>query len=166
MPLISGKEIFIMAPRKPKFEYSIICDDIREEKGNKLTLVGMYQRDIFVPKFPFSFPKLCFVLSYTGIKGGDSFSMQLITPSGKQLGPTIKGVAQQGIKRSASFVALAMFSPLVVNEAGLHKMLVTFNDTDKSRKEIGFNINSTLSKSHFQVRLPTTHRWTRCYIPH
>jgi hypothetical protein len=129
-----------MPARKPKLEYAIICDDIREETGNKLSLIGMYQREIFVPKFPFPFPKLCFFLSYKNVKGGDSFSMQLKSPSGKQLGSTIKGAVPQGIKHTSIFIASAIFSPLVADGAGLYRLLVTFNDDEKNRREIEFDI--------------------------
>lgn len=38
---------------------SILCDDIREEKGNKLSLMGMYGGDVIVNDFPSILPKLC-----------------------------------------------------------------------------------------------------------
>ena len=130
-----------MAPRRPKFEYSMICDDIREEKGNKLTLVGVYPHNILVPNFPFTFAKLCFLFSYKGVKSGDTFLMQLTGPSGKEIGPAIKGHVGQAIKRSSRFMALAILSPLVADEEGLYNMLVTFNDDDNNKQEISFNIN-------------------------
>jgi hypothetical protein len=74
-----------MARRKPKFETGIVCDDIREEIGNKLTLIGIYEQEIFVSKLPYTFPKLCFFISCKNMKSGDSYSSALIGPSGKQL---------------------------------------------------------------------------------
>lgn len=35
------------------------CDDVRQEIGNKFSLMGCYGTDLFVPKFPFTLPKLC-----------------------------------------------------------------------------------------------------------
>jgi hypothetical protein len=35
------------------------CDDVRQEIGNKFSLMGCYGSDLFVPKFPFTLPKLC-----------------------------------------------------------------------------------------------------------
>jgi hypothetical protein len=37
---------------------AIFCDDIRHELGNKITLVGTYGTDMFVPEFPVFVPKM------------------------------------------------------------------------------------------------------------
>jgi hypothetical protein len=37
----------------------IYCDDIRQEIGNKMSLMGCYQDDILVPSSPIFLPKLC-----------------------------------------------------------------------------------------------------------
>lgn len=43
----------------PRERFSIICDDIRFEQGNKVSLIGVYTNGILVPKFPHLFLKLC-----------------------------------------------------------------------------------------------------------
>ena len=35
------------------------CDDVRQEIGNKFSLMGCYGTDLYVPSFPFTLPKLC-----------------------------------------------------------------------------------------------------------
>ena len=35
------------------------CDDVRQEIGNKFSLMGCYGTDLYVPSFPFRLPKLC-----------------------------------------------------------------------------------------------------------
>lgn len=37
----------------------IYCDDIREEVGNKVSYMGIYSKDLFVPVAPVVLPKLC-----------------------------------------------------------------------------------------------------------
>jgi len=37
----------------------LYCDDIREEMGNKLSLMGVYANDLLVPKLPATISKLC-----------------------------------------------------------------------------------------------------------
>lgn len=39
--------------------HSIWCDDIRQEAGNKLSYVGCYSGQMFVPAMPVTLPKLC-----------------------------------------------------------------------------------------------------------
>lgn len=35
------------------------CDDVRQEVGNKFSLMGCYGADLYVPAFPITLPKLC-----------------------------------------------------------------------------------------------------------
>ena len=46
-----------------RFMYSIMCDDVRREEGNKLSFMGIYGASLVVPAFPIALPKLCFVMS-------------------------------------------------------------------------------------------------------
>lgn len=39
--------------------FTLYCDDIRNELGNKSSLMGIYAGDLFVEKFPIVLPKLC-----------------------------------------------------------------------------------------------------------
>lgn len=39
-----------------------ICDDIRQEVGNKISLMGIYAQDLILPEIPFSLPKLCILI--------------------------------------------------------------------------------------------------------
>ena len=44
---------------------TLVCDDVREEKSGKLTVVGLYNRDLIVtmpePTPKITFPKICIV---------------------------------------------------------------------------------------------------------
>lgn len=42
-----------------RFVDCIYCDDIRNEVGNKLTLVGCYGADLVIERAPVTLPKLC-----------------------------------------------------------------------------------------------------------
>jgi len=39
--------------------FALICDDIRQEVGNKVSLMGVYGKDVIVPDIPYVFPKIC-----------------------------------------------------------------------------------------------------------
>jgi hypothetical protein len=43
----------------PRELFSIICDDVRFEQGNKLSFMGVYTEGILVSDLPFVMPKLC-----------------------------------------------------------------------------------------------------------
>lgn len=53
------------------------CDDIRNEIGNKISLIGLYGPDLIVPSLPALLPKLCmFVQIFNNI--GESFEGTLV----------------------------------------------------------------------------------------
>lgn len=131
------------ARKKPKFNYAIICDDIRQEVGNKISLIGIYSKDIFVTKIPFTFPKLCFAINYGYIKGGDTFSIELSGPSGKRLGEMIKSGVPEKVIGYARFQIHATFSPLVAKNEGDYKLIAIVNNDKKRKQEIVFTIKKS-----------------------
>lgn len=38
---------------------SIFCDDIRHEQNGKISLMGIYNGEMYVPAFPITLPKIC-----------------------------------------------------------------------------------------------------------
>lgn len=42
-----------------RFVHAIFCDDMRQEIGNKVSFMGCYQGELFVPFVPLMLPKLC-----------------------------------------------------------------------------------------------------------
>jgi len=129
-----------MARRKPKFEYAIICDDIRQEISNKLSFIGIYGPHILVTKTPYVFPKLCFAISYKDVEAGLSFSIELIDPSNKKLGDTITLSIPKEVEKSIKFNMFAIFSPLKVKQEGSYKLVISCNKNDKWKQEVEFNI--------------------------
>lgn len=51
-----------MSPGNPRFLDTIVCDDIRQELGNKMSIMGVYGPALVVPGFPVLMPRLCFVM--------------------------------------------------------------------------------------------------------
>jgi hypothetical protein len=43
----------------PRTVIAQFCDDVRQEIGNKFSLMGCYGTDLYVPTFPITLPKLC-----------------------------------------------------------------------------------------------------------
>jgi hypothetical protein len=77
------------------------CDDVRQEIGNKFSLMGCYGTDLYVPSFPMTLPKLCvFVHVRTGrdqpfqrltlrlMRGGDVLSERVANPDKLNAGDT------------------------------------------------------------------------------
>ena len=48
-----------MKKNADRFVHAIFCDDMRQEMGNKVSFMGCYQGELFVPFAPVMLPKLC-----------------------------------------------------------------------------------------------------------
>jgi len=66
----------------------LVCDDVRQELGNKRSYIGAYGSDIIVAAIPSILPKLCFALTVKTPKSDPlrSMEVQIEMPSS----PTIK----------------------------------------------------------------------------
>ena len=51
-----------------KENYIILCDDVRQEVGNKISLMGIYGKDIIIPDIPYILPRLCIFLRAREVK--------------------------------------------------------------------------------------------------
>lgn len=47
---------------------TVLCDDVRNEVGNKLSLIGVYTKDIVFNEIPAIYSKLCFVIIIKELK--------------------------------------------------------------------------------------------------
>jgi hypothetical protein len=70
----------------PKHEVTLFCDDIREELNGKVSLIGLYARDIIIHKdLPIKLSKLCFFTSVSEGSGEFDVSHTLINPDKKNI---------------------------------------------------------------------------------
>jgi hypothetical protein len=72
----------------PTAKYVLICDDIREEKSNKIILIGLYANKIIIDSLPGLIPKLCIRICFD-MSGpcADRFHLVIRRPDGGEIGP-------------------------------------------------------------------------------
>ena len=70
--------------KAPKHEFTLLCDDIRQEMGGKTSLMGLYDHHIVVPQVPFVLPKVCFYTRFSRMDGTFKFSFSIISPTGER----------------------------------------------------------------------------------
>lgn len=70
--------------KAPKHEFTILCDDIRQEMGGKASLMGLYDHHIVVPEVPFVLPKVCFYTRFSRMDGQFKFSFSIVAPGGER----------------------------------------------------------------------------------
>ena len=70
--------------KAPKHEFTLLCDDIRQEMGGKTSLMGLYDHHIVVPQIPFVLPKVCFYTRFSRMDGTFKFSFSIVSPGGER----------------------------------------------------------------------------------
>jgi len=115
---------------KPRHLYTIISDDVREELGNKLSFIGVYDKSIFVPKLPARLAKLCFSHYWTGGQGKFKVVGKLVSPSGQVVADITIEEVRLDEKTSERHVLIFQFSGLVFNEPGKHRLQTYFGSSD------------------------------------
>jgi hypothetical protein len=126
---------------------TLFADDLRQEVGNKFSLMGVYQIDMLLQQdLPISLPKFAMLINYYEIKGAfkDALNVKIFLPGNKddapQLSWQIDGATRDSAKspyESADADAEKLFTltipviltPLVINEEGFIKVRVQCGDT-------------------------------------
>ena len=69
---------------KPKLNFTILCDDVRQEMGGKFSLMGLFE-NIYSNAFPTMHPRFAIVNEWTGGKGEFHVRIRLLAPDQKQV---------------------------------------------------------------------------------
>jgi hypothetical protein len=56
---------------------SFICDDIRSEEGNKVSLMGLYDESMLLPQIPAKIPKLCLFQRWSEVPVGAKVNIEV-----------------------------------------------------------------------------------------
>lgn len=62
---------------KPRLNYTILCDDVRQELGGKFSLMGLFE-SIYANSFPAVHPRFAIVNEWTGGKGDFKLTIRLL----------------------------------------------------------------------------------------
>lgn len=109
--------------KAPKHEFTLLCDDIRQEMGGKTSLMGLYDHHIVVPQVPFSLPKVCFYTRFSRMDGAFKFSFSIASPDGNRK-DVIKD-SEVGIPEGAkegTFNVIA--APFEVSAEGVYEVII------------------------------------------
>ena len=109
--------------KAPKHEFTLLCDDIRQEMGGKTSLMGIYDHHIVVPQVPFVLPKVCFYTRFGRMDGQFKFSFSIVSPNGERKDIIRDSDVQipEGAKEG-TFNVIA--SPFEVNAEGVFEVII------------------------------------------
>jgi hypothetical protein len=112
--------------------YTIICDDVRPEVGNKLSLMGVYYEEIAFSSIPARVPKLSIFQRWRDVPPLKRVSIEL---SGSCLDGSIRAVGEpteKERKTASAQILLSFFGISVVREGDL-EFVTYFNDDPEPR---------------------------------
>lgn len=94
-----------------KLLYTLLCDDVRVEMGNKISLMGIFQ-NIMVEKLPVSLIKFAVINHWTG-QGSHETEVRVLSPDKSNLvvtsQPTKIELAEGGFTDNVSFFVNVVF---------------------------------------------------------
>ncbi len=95
-----------------KLVYTLLCDDVRIEMGNKISLMGIFQ-NIMVEKLPVSLIKFAVINHWSGA-GSHETEVRILGPDKTDLvvtsQPTTIDLAEGGFTDNVSFFVNVVFS--------------------------------------------------------
>src|SRR5690242_20000906 len=113
--MIRNKGSLYMVLETLKLVYTLLCDDVRIEMGNKISLMGIFQ-NIMVEKLPVSLIKFAVINHWRG-EGNYQTEVRIVSPDKQNLvvtsQPTPIELAAGGYTDNVSFVVNVVFSSAV-----------------------------------------------------
>lgn len=122
----------------PQHEVTLFVDDIREEKNGKISLMGLYGKDILldpIQPLPVLFPKFCIFIRYCGGDGEFVVKGSLKDPDGEEV---IKDSDNMKIKTQKEQVGniIIILSPFVIKKEGEYKFSLSLDNNEFSTTNI------------------------------
>ena len=101
-----------MAMENLKLVYTLMCDDVRVEMGNKISIMGIFQT-IMVEKRPISLIKFAVLNHWTGA-GNYQTEVRILSPDREEelvsSAPTLLELAPGGVTDNVSFFVNVVFT--------------------------------------------------------
>ncbi|MEW5976702.1 MAG: hypothetical protein AB1898_12940 [Acidobacteriota bacterium] len=105
------------APSHAHLEYSILCDDVRLEAGNKLSLMGIFA-NIYFPSLPSNVLKFALLNHWVG-NGDHITEIKIVSPDRSQIVASVPP-SQFAISPGGFADNVTIFTNVVFHQEGTH----------------------------------------------
>lgn len=120
--------------------HTIVCDDIREEKNNKFSLMGIYGKEIIFNKLPALLPKLCIIIMIEEVR--EKFAKIEITMKLPKTKPQVfNRQVPPNIALKSDFNFIFCLSPFKVEETGEAIFEVRIGESKRTNHVYRLKIN-------------------------
>ena len=98
--------------------YSLLCDDVRLELGNKLSVMGLFE-NVFLPSFPAGILRFATVNHWLGV-GDFETQVRIVSPDGREIAvsaPSAFRIESHGYADNITF-----FANVTLERAGTYQV--------------------------------------------
>jgi hypothetical protein len=97
---------------RPTLDYAVVCEDVRFEVGDKISLMGLFDAIAVQGSFPTVHPRLAVVAAYIGVHEEVKSEIQLVDPGGSLLRSLgLAHIQRQTKRKGARHIAVALNVP-------------------------------------------------------
>lgn len=115
---------------RPQLEV-IFCDDVRQEIGNKQSLIGVYSGDLLVRHLPVVLPKLCVVATLMLPQGAGSDSAHFRIMQGDQCLLKTDDLSELNpTEQKRRMTVVAVLSPFQIDDESSLYVVSQFDETE------------------------------------
>ena len=119
--------------------FTMICDDVREEKGNKLSLMGLYEKEYIVSHIPLIIPRICLIIMLSETKEIlNKVHITLKSPKSEPISINFDKLAK--VEKGKDSRVIVYLSPFKINGTGEATFEIKFNNDKKASIVHRFNI--------------------------
>ncbi len=115
----------------------IVADDLRQELGQKISVIGMYANNrLEVPKEsnpPFHIPSIALLMWFLDGNGKFTINIDITSPSGKSIPQKPLDNRELEMQESGALTLMLKLAPFVVSEFGAYQCRVLIDDREYVR---------------------------------
>lgn len=117
----------------------ILCDDVRNEVGNKLSLMGIYGPELWVGRLPVAMPRLCIVVMLEQIQKTFTKARARVSLPGSE--PVLLPIqAAPGPQQGSQHTIIVALSPAKISREGRARFELFFFDQEEPQVVYDFYI--------------------------
>jgi len=110
---------------------TILCDDVRHEVGGKMSLMGIYSKDVVVNKVPAILPFINLVVMFEDIKENfEKLFVTIVIPKSDPI--KVSYPAPSAIEKGKDVNLVLGLSPFKLNDTGKAKFEIRFSEDEKA----------------------------------
>ena len=110
---------------------TILCDDVRQEVGGKMSLMGIYSKDIVVNKVPTILPFINLVVMFEDLKEPfEKLFVTIVLPKSDPI--KVSYPAPNDIEKGKDVNLVLGLSPFKLNNIGKAKFELRFSEDEKT----------------------------------